>query len=105
MLSYIFKARNSQGALISGDIAADGRQNAVTALKQKGYYLLSVEPQNRLSALINGTHQNTLLSTRISIKQKANFTYQLATLLRAGMQLTTALNTLLLSPLQSNPAA
>jgi len=91
MLNYIYKAKNTDGALLTGQMLADRRQSVITALKQKGYYLLSVEHQGKISALLNS---NTPLTSHISVKQKAVFTHQLATLLRAGMKLTTALKTL-----------
>lgn len=91
MFTYVFKAKNTEGPFVLGDIEADRRQTAVTTLKRKGYYLLSVERQSRLSAILN---QNVTLANRVSVEDKAIFTHQLATLLRAGMKLTTALNTL-----------
>jgi len=91
MFNYVFKAKNSEGALVSGVFEADRRQTAVTTLKQKGYYLLSVERRSRFSAIIS---QNAKLGNRVRVKDKAIFTGQLATLLKAGMRLTMALDTL-----------
>jgi type IV pilus assembly protein PilC len=91
MLNYVFKAKNSEGILVSGEIHADRRETIVTILKKKGYYLLSIEAENRFSALI---HSAGGLGNRVSVKEKAVFTHQLATLLKAGMQLTLALRTL-----------
>ena len=91
MLTYTFKAKNSEGVLVSGDMAADRRETVVNSLKQKGYYLLSVEQQNKLSAILRS---NAGLRSRVSVRDRAIFTHQLATLLRAGMQISIALNTL-----------
>ncbi|MCK4795132.1 MAG: type II secretion system F family protein [Desulfobacteraceae bacterium] len=91
MLTYIFKAKTNEGALVSGDMRADRRETVVSALKQKGYYLLSIEPENRLSAILRS---NAGLRSRVSVRARAIFTHQLATLLRAGMRLSIALNTL-----------
>lgn len=91
MFTYAFEAKNPEGGLVSGDVEADHRQSAVTILKQKGYYLLSVERQSRFFAVCS---QNLTLANRVSVKDKAIFSHQLATLLKAGMKLTTALNTL-----------
>jgi len=91
MLNYIFKARNTEGVSVSGQICADCRETVVTSLKQKGYYLLSIEAENRLLAIF---HLTAGLGRRVRVKEKAIFTHQLATLLAAGMQLTTALKTL-----------
>jgi type II secretory pathway component PulF len=83
MLTYIFKAKNSEGALVSGQMPADRREAVVSALKQKGYYLLGVEQESKLSSLLRS---NAGLRNRVSVREKAIFTHQLATLLRAGMQ-------------------
>jgi type IV pilus assembly protein PilC len=91
MLNYTFRARNNEGALISGQMRGQRREAVVNALKQKGYYLLSVEPEARLSALL---HANALLRRRVSLRDRAIFTHQLATLVKAGMRLSIALKTL-----------
>jgi len=91
MHSYVFKAKDSRGSLLSGDIQADRRETVITALKQRGYYLLSVEQQDRISAFFR---HGLSLRSHISVRERAIFTHQLATLLRAGMQLTIALKTL-----------
>jgi len=91
MLNYIFNAKNSEGTLVAGDMRADRRETVVSALKQKGYYLLNVEPESKLSSLLR---LNTSLHSRVSVRERAIFTHQLATLLRAGMRLSIALKTL-----------
>jgi type IV pilus assembly protein PilC len=91
MLNYTFKAKNREGVLICGDMSADRRENVVNSLKQKGYYLLSIEPESQLSSIltaIGGFHR------RVSVRNRAIFTHQLATLLKAGMRLSIALKTL-----------
>ncbi len=91
MLTYVFRAKNGEGALVSGRMAAERRETVVSALKQKGYYLLSVEKEGKLAAFLRS---DAGLRGRISIRDKAIFTGQLATLLKAGMQLSIALKTL-----------
>lgn len=91
MLTYNYTAKNISGKNLSGQIQAHDRQSAIRALKQKSYYLLSVRPQHRIEAFFN---HYISLGTRVTIKDKALFTHQLATLLKAGMKLTTALKTL-----------
>ncbi len=91
MFAHIFKARNSEGVLISGVLTADSRDTIAISLKKKGYYPISVERQNRLSAVFQ---KNAAFHVHISVKEKAIFTHQLAVLLRAGMHLSVALKTL-----------
>lgn len=91
MLTYVFKAKNTEGAMISGEMPAEHRETVINALKQKGYYLLSVEQEGKLANLLRS---NAGLGNKISVREKAIFTHQLATLLRAGMQLSIGLKTL-----------
>jgi type IV pilus assembly protein PilC len=91
MLTYSYKAKTISGSELAGQIQAKSRNEVVAALKQKGLFLLKVEPQNRLSAVFASGSQ---MGERVSIIDKAIFTHQLATLLKAGMKLTAALKTL-----------
>ena len=91
MLTYIFKAKNNEGALITGEMMADRRENVISALKQKGYFILNVEQESKISSFFSS---NAGLGKRVSVRERAIFTQQLATLLRAGMQLSIALSTL-----------
>jgi type II secretory pathway component PulF len=91
MNTYFYKAKNVGGNEFSGQMQANSRSDVVAALKQKGLFLLKVEPQNRFSAVFMSGRR---IGGRVGIKDKALFTHQLATLLKAGMQLTIALNTL-----------
>jgi type IV pilus assembly protein PilC len=91
MFNYVFKVRSGEGNLVSGSLRADSRTTAVSALKQKGYYLLCVERENQLISILR---QSKGFGYRVSTKEKAIFTHQLATLLSAGVRLTTALNAL-----------
>lgn len=91
MLTYSYKAKNINGNELSGQIQGKNRADVITALKQKGLFLLTVEPQSKFSAIFASGGQ---VGGRVSIKEKAIFTHQLATLLKAGMRLTVALETL-----------
>ncbi|MHC4645397.1 MAG: type II secretion system F family protein [Planctomycetota bacterium] len=91
MLNYNFKAKSNEGTLVYGSMRADRRESVIDAMKQKGYYLLSVEPEGRLTRLLRS---DAGLRSRVSLRDKAIFTHQLGTLLRAGMQLSVALKTL-----------
>jgi len=91
MLTYLFKARSSEGTLVSGQMAASRREAVVSALKQKGYYLLSVERQSKIASFFRSSAG---LRYRVCTRDRAIFTHQLATLLKAGMRLSVALRTL-----------
>jgi len=91
MLTFSYKAKNISGNEFSGQIQAESRNDVIASLKQKGLFLLKVEPQNKLSLILKSPAR---MGNRVNIKDKAIFTHQLATLLKAGMKLTVALNTL-----------
>ena len=91
MLTYSYKAKNISGEELSGQLQAQSRAEVVATLKQKGLFLLKVEPLGRFSAVFASGGQ---IGGRVSIKEKAIFTHQLATLLKAGVKLTVALSTL-----------
>jgi len=91
MQNFIFKARNSEGVLLTGRLTAASKPNVINSLKQKGYYLLSVQAESKISQLLT---TNAGLGTHVKTKEKAVFTNHLATLLKAGMKLTMALKTL-----------
>jgi type II secretory pathway component PulF len=91
MFNYVFKAKTNEGVLISGDILADQRDVAINTLKQKDYYPLYIERENLILSFLR---RNAGINWHVNVKEKAIFTQQLAVLLKAGMQLTSALDTL-----------
>lgn len=91
MLSYTYRAKTDGGMLVSGDMLAERRETVINTLRQKGYFPVSIRREGRLAALWRA---NAGLHARISTREKAIFTHQLATLLRAGVQLSIALKTL-----------
>lgn len=91
MITYIFQAKNDEGKLVTGEMIAERRDTVINTLKQKGYYLLSIQQEDRISSFLRS---NAGLAKRVNVREKAIFTQQLATLLRAGMQLSTGLKTL-----------
>jgi len=91
MLNYTFKAKNIEGALVAGAMQADRREQVITALKNKGYYLLSVEPESKL---VGALRRRSSLGSRVTVRDKAVFAHQLATLLKAGVRLSISLKTL-----------
>ncbi len=91
MDTFLYKARNTEGILVAGDMEADCREVVIHILKDKGYFLLSVERQGRIWAVVQSAGR---LGRPVAVRDMAMFTHQLATLLRAGMHLSTALATL-----------
>ncbi len=77
--------------MISGSITSDSRDSVANILRQKGYFLLNINRQNKTAAFIS---RILALPQRVTIRDKAVFTQQLATLLKAGLRISTALKTL-----------
>ena len=67
MLNYSFKAKNTEGRLIAGSMQADRSESVITALKQKGYYLLSVESENRFLAAVR---RKASLLNRLTVRDQ-----------------------------------
>lgn len=91
MLTYAYKAKSAQGITFSGSMLANRRDMVVKTLRKRGYYLLSVEPEHKLAHLLRSSAG---FGNHVSVRDKAIFTRQLATLLRAGSQLSAALKAL-----------
>ena len=91
MLTYSYKAKNDQGVAIMGDMLAEHRDAVANALRKKGYYLVSIEPEGWLIRLLRS---GAAFGNRVRVQERAVFSHQLATLLRAGSQLSMALKTL-----------
>jgi len=89
--TFAYQARNTEGMLVVGDMEAEARESVVRTLKDRGYYLLSVERRGRLWNVMQLAGQ---VGRPVSVRDMALFTHQLATLLRAGMHLSVALATL-----------
>ena len=70
---------------------ADRRETVVKTLRSKGYYLVSIKKEAKLLSLL---HAGGGLTNRVGVRDRAIFTHQLGTLLKAGMQLSFALKTL-----------
>lgn len=92
MQTYVYKAKNIDGSLITGNTQAEDRTSVISALKQKGFFLLSIEQENKVSTLIRS--KSIIFAGHVSLRERGIFTHQLATLLKAGLQLTLALKTL-----------
>jgi type IV pilus assembly protein PilC len=91
MHTYTYKAKTIDGNLITGILESDRRESVITSLRQKGYFPLSIQPQSKLNSIFS---IQSPLRNRVTAKQQALFSQQLATLLKAGLQLTHALKTL-----------
>jgi type IV pilus assembly protein PilC len=81
--TYVYKVRDKAGRLVEGSLEAQNEQLVVTKLREMGYVPLSVAAKARstLSLEIN------VRKSKISLKDVAIFSRQLATMLDSGLSI------------------
>ena len=112
MAEFVYKARRKNGTTIQGVLDAADRMAVLTQLQKQGLLPVSVEPAKKekkgkgrtgqgsgsSSGLLNllpvGLREYFTRQKKPSLKELANYANQLANLLKAGMPLTAALNSM-----------
>lgn len=110
MAEFVYKARKKNGTTIQGVLEAGDRMAALAQLQKQGLLPVSVEASQKkrgkgrgrgeknTSGLINLLPQSLrdyfTRQKKPSLKELANYANQLANLLKAGMPLTSALNSM-----------
>ena len=85
---FSYKAKNSQGAKTAGTVEADDQKAATVLLKEQGLFVLQINEKRQFLPL------NFLLKDRVPLKDKIIFTKQLSIMVRSGLSLVDALNSL-----------
>lgn len=88
MTRFIYKAKNNKGEVVTGTVKAENSLDAEKVLVKHG--LSPVDLVEEKKSGISG-----LFAVRVSIKDKALFSRQLATMLSAGLSLTKAISLLI----------
>jgi len=91
-LKFIYKARDVDGKVISGEIDASTPQVAERKLRGEGLYPLSIKPLKKKG--LGGDISMPLMKSKVKVKHVAIFTRQLAAMIGAGIPLPTAIDTL-----------
>ncbi len=93
MPKFHYSAKDSAGKSISEDIDAFDKASLVQQLQKKGYFILSLEEVNSITAPIAQVEKPTQKYTHNSIKlmDLLNFANQLATMLDSGITILRAL--------------
>ncbi len=86
MHRFKYKAKNSAGELITGEVEAQDENNAAKLIRGKDLFVISISPVGTLSISFLDKIKNRVTSGDVS-----NFTRQLATMINAGLPLTEAL--------------
>ena len=86
MKRFKYKARDSKGNLVMGEVESSSEQQAAKLVRSKGLYLISLNPTK--DSPIDFIAK---LRDRVTKSDVANFTRQLATMVNSGLPLTEAL--------------
>ncbi|PRX31143.1 type IV pilus assembly protein PilC [Orenia metallireducens] len=87
MAEFIYQARSAEGNRLDGSLEADNEQMAVKRLRDKGYYIVSIEEYKDRNI-------NFKLFSRVGLKDLVVFSRQFATMINAGISLVRALEIL-----------
>lgn len=89
MKRFIYKAKDKEGKIITGEVEAQDASSASKLVKGKGLIVISIKPKSAgLLSFFTSTRN------RISTREVANFTRQFATMINAGLPVTESLNIL-----------
>jgi type II secretory pathway component PulF len=97
MANFNYKARNDGGEMVTGVLEAADRSAALSQISALGLFAVSVEtPDGDQPTVAAGAPRRLFQRgpTKPSLQDLANFTRQLANLLKAGMPLTGALSSM-----------
>lgn len=86
MKKYVYKAKDKNGAIVTGQVEASSDYQAAKLLREKGLIVFSIAPQRQ--SLISFL---TKLRERATFGQIVTFTRQLATMINAGLPITESL--------------
>ncbi len=98
MARFEYQARTRRGELVRGDLEAPDRRAALVMVDELGYYPIRVEPAKAPKAIARGKGRARAApegrAGRIRRRDVLMFTEQMSNLLRSGMSLSQALETL-----------
>ena len=90
MIDYIYTAKDTEtGEIRKGKISADSKNSAASILNSKNLYPIRIEDAKKSESLF----KKNLFGSGIKPKDRVVFTRQLATLVKAGLPITQALDT------------
>lgn len=90
MPTYIYKARDIDGNLITGTLELDTLSSCVDSLKQKNYYILDVKEKVEKKDIFESINS----SRKVKVKDIAVFCRQFSVLINAGIPIVTSLATM-----------
>jgi len=91
---FVFEARDGEGGRQSGVISAADAREAVENLRQRGLYVIRLEPDRSLPGLVRAARRRREAGRRASYRELAVFFRQFVTLFAAGVPVRDAIVTL-----------
>lgn len=101
VLTYAYSGRDSSGKVVKGRVDAPGESSVVSRLRTMGIAPISIKPVTAGSGLNSDISLGGLLDKRVTIKDLAVMSRQLATMIGAGLPLLKAL--VILAEQSENP--
>lgn len=89
MATFTYTVRDAAGELRQGEVEAEDSANARARLRQQGYFITSLEPTRSRRAVLPW-----FFSQGISLDELTTFTYQLASMVAAGITLVRSIQAL-----------
>lgn len=95
MPTYIYKARNMSGGVVTGSIDAESQRSVILRLKQQHLMVISAEEEkpNPIMDAVNRMAESFM--HRVGLKDLVLFSRQLSTLINAGIPIVQCLNVLI----------
>ncbi|HEV3027168.1 MAG TPA: type II secretion system F family protein [Planctomycetota bacterium] len=94
MPQFAYKAKKDDGSVVTGTLQAESERSALDSLGRMGVFPLQIESREEDKATARAASAPRQVARRVKSVDIALFTRQLADLLRAGVPLNRALNTL-----------
>ncbi len=91
MANYLYKARDHEGVVKTGEISANNEDNAADLLREHDLILIRLSEKKQHAVDVN---EMTARFRRISMKDRVVFTRQLGTMVKSGLPIVQALHIL-----------
>ena len=92
--TFEYKARNKKGSVIEGLIEAEDQNTATAMLKRRGYYVSSLEEQNKKDDILATINDKLQKMKGVSLDDLSIFCRQFSTMINSGLSLVRSLDIL-----------
>lgn len=95
MPTYIYKARNMSGGIVTGTIESESQRSVILRLKQQHLMVISAEEEKPNPFMDTLNKMSVSFLGRVGLKDLVLFSRQLSTLINAGIPIVQCLNVLI----------